>query len=324
MVELLTKKQLDGYFLRDEYSASFLKMVLEGRIFKKESSSLSLGSMVDCLILTPDLFNDYYLIPLVVPSDNEIAILKLMPEFTEDCAKDAFAIFKEKNPDAVEKTWINKVMKHLAYHSILLEEKDNRKIVSYSDVRDSAKMAEVFKNSQFKNIFKGCWKQVLCTGRISIDITEDDIPLRGLIDAVNIDIDNNQVTIYDLKTHNGTRNMFFQNIKKFRYDLSASLYMYLIRQYLLKEGIETPETPLSYTFKWVVVTENDCYTVEATLNDLHVGRFGTQISPKYHVKGFEDALINVRTAKNLGMSKFDFDIEATLCNKQFSTNDVWK
>lgn len=151
-----------------------------------------------------------------------------------------------------------------------------------------------------------------CNRQEEIYLTYNELPLKAALDRVIIRENELQPIDYKVTDSHLTQWLFIA--KKFRYDLQAAFYTFMLQ-------LKYPDKKI-LPFKFIVASSNpnvQPYVYTVSDNDLHVGRYGMDIKKeviinkriveyKYHLSGFEDGLNIIKESLSLGLD--DYDIES--------------
>lgn len=267
---------------------------------EKSSLSLQRGSLVDILVLTPDEFDEHFIVKdIEVPSQPIVAILKqLKDEYDKipvmDLAQRVLEIAREHNYRNSNKDDV--VMKYVwvdvqDYWNAIVEA-DSRTILAKEEYEFCKTVADNLKESPFvkQHLFNSEHKCVQC----ELYWEHKGYKLKALLDKVIFDEENKIIYPYDLKT-TGTSNLRKNFIEsnsspfwRFRYDIQASFYTeglkatypeYSIHPFrLVVESLEYPGIPR-------------IYELDDTI--LSIGKNGGTHEGKTY-EGWEDALTKLK------------------------------
>lgn len=252
-------------FYRDGYSE------IGNLLTSISSPSLSMGSLVDCLLTDKDNFySRYYIISGNVPTDAIVEIVKeilfmdgKVHSSLEEClpttiinAANKFSYYTNWKDETRIK---NIIEKGAAYYSKLLEA-DNRIIVSEEDFAKAgnscraimgkfsylfaaSKNREVLYQAQFKNDF------------YALENWNDSYKflVKGMMDCVVVDNEYKHITIYDFKTTSSPEYMFINSYFKWGYYFQSYIYKKLIE----KAIIDTDYRHYDVNMHFVVVNPNN-------------------------------------------------------------------
>jgi hypothetical protein len=252
--------------------------------------SLSLGSLVDCMLLTPDeLHKNYVFLEKAIEIPD--AIKAIWDDYFEDRTLLGNYEIDETllNSLAINKGYrltqndarLNHVLKHIKYFEALVE--SNGKEIVYSQTQEKAiAFCESIKTNIFtKNILDSVSKTQV---EIYFNLPSTEYNLKALLDFIDIDETNKTIQPWDLKSMSGYTSGFKKSVYKYRYDFQAAFYTFALQKMypayqilpfkFLVESTDFPGSPLIY-----VCSE---YT-------MGVGAFGGNVEGKEY-KGFLQCL----------------------------------
>jgi len=206
---------------------------LEGEIpLRDESTSeaMRLGSLVDCMCLTPELLWEQYItFSGEIPKPQGI-------KFCEELLK-----LENQETDKFECAYFNAGIKNPLYHTFMkgwdsmkpyydFLKNSRGKIVIDSEMMNKANNAvNALRTNEF--IRPILWPdkkekrtQVFLKGYI------DNVLFKGLVDLILIDHEQKIVEIYDLKTTSETN--FSKSFYLYRYDIQQNVYEILLKEYV--------------------------------------------------------------------------------------------
>ena len=290
---------------------SFLKQVIENKVrtFKPSKAMLE-GSGIDCLLYTPDEFNERYTVFEDVPTG-------AMKEEIEKCVieNETFDVnliannLKEREFQSnwTEPTLIKNISKYEDYANTILE--GIIPISSKDYFRYNNAVSVIKKSEAWKDVFRGTneYQKDLYANYM---VNDESIRCKGLLDDLWIGDD---AIITDCKTTSAKNmNEWIELAKALKYPMQAAFYSMLVERNYDVENV---------SFQWLVYFN---YTKQVRLIkcnpfDLYVGKHGcreiksTYYTPKHEFKsevihyGYDDALHIWQQAKELGLP--DYDIE---------------
>lgn len=256
-------KKLIGYrpweFLRDD---------------KEETESLKLGSLVDCLFLTPQEFNnEFYVSTIKQPSDT---MKSIVTEYY-NCIKQndgeptdfyhtglLLSIANDHNyyPTYKSDTLLNKITKDgLAY---LQELKASEGLTIISDDMLSKAQSITMELSDFMSdhsLFFEDKKQYI---QKPLYGNYYGIDIKGLLDMLLVDMENHKFQIIDLKTTSSATKEFPDSMRKYRYDIQMAFYKTLVRQNVRQLLQDNGITKLEELAFWETHFDIECYFLVAS------------------------------------------------------------
>lgn len=235
------------YRQRPELSQSSLKNLLKHPYYfvntqNKESESLTLGSVVDTLLLTPEDFDDtYYVGEAPTPPEAPKAILEDYYQFLEDSPVKPDE--DEQNTKLLElakqykycltygdEAVLKKINNYEPYLQFLNESK-GKKLIGPDQYEKYNNIVNVIKNDSLwlDNIAK---YNYIC--QLDIYWSHDNVGLKSLLDIVIIDDKNKTIQPYDLKTTSKPLVEFLDKKRGsfwvYGYDIQASFYMHALQE----------------------------------------------------------------------------------------------
>lgn len=153
----------------------------------KESDALHFGSLYDCMLLTPDLFGDRY-------------VVIYQEDVLEACSKETR---ESKRPTTTKE-----------YKQVVEMLSNGKEIVKESEYNQALEMIERLQR-------EGLVDTYLQGGEAQVEFNLDlgDVPLRGFLDYLHDDF------ILDSKTIGSTTDKFQWDVRSWDYDVQAYIYM---------------------------------------------------------------------------------------------------
>lgn len=234
---------------------------------------LSEGKLIHCLLLTPDLFDDEFVVtPRDMPSDNTVKVLNkllLYRKFSDenlrsddllDYQEEILDILKDMNLHQALKTDTQRIEKvtlekDVEYWNYLLRA-DGRTVVDDNQVESARTAVDRIKSRtqimQLLGQMRDPMERIMVLNEFFIqhDFENRDLPfgVKGFLDNVVVDHDNRKIFINDLKKSSKNILSFKESIEYYRYDLQAAMY-YTLVTHTLGEEYEGYEVE----FRFVVV-----------------------------------------------------------------------
>jgi hypothetical protein len=203
----------------------------------KSTKSLNMGSLVDCLLLTPEDFDSTYFInDKENPSDtvksiwDEIYIsYKTVPvldfdiEILNICKK---MKYRAKQSDIVKLKYIHS----FSHYFHFLKNSEGKIIVSNKDYQKACELTNKLNEDPIINkLLFNLPKHKTNVFQEEIYWDKDGINLKSLLDVITIDKKNKIIQPWDLKTTGFSVSSFKNSLWKFRYDFQASFYSEALR-----------------------------------------------------------------------------------------------
>lgn len=317
-----TKNDQDPRILEDEFYAkefkfsysSLSKLLYGPALFYRQyilkekppeqSKSMLEGSIIHCLLLNPEMFEEQYVIAqTTVPSDNVKEIIEKVFSIyqnQEDPLKDELVMYQDeilaelvnmnlyqKMSDVVK---LGKVVNEtgIEYFSFLKNAKGKKVIdtETYSRCVDIVEMVRKHEVSRLMGLHSQDDEKNDVLTEVEIQMELDDFPfgLQGHLDNVYIDHQNKTVYVNDLKTSTRTLEEFPQSVADYNYWVQAALYMRLVTKVLgatIKDSSD-----YRFVFNFIVVDKyNQIYAFEVsedTMTDWQIDLQKKLHEAKYH------------------------------------------
>jgi len=234
--------------------SSLNKLLFSPRIFYKQyvleqrddtiAQHLIEGSLLHCLLLEPEKFNDNFIIlPGSVPSGNNKQIVE-----------EIFKLYELRNDDSLKfEDFEDDILQYLIsinlHQSLKTDEKRIEKVITsdnkvYFDflkkkgnksVIDNDTLEKVKESVEYFKADKVCMallnlNSINTINELSLqyDLNNFDFGIKGIIDNINFDYEKKTVFINDLKTTSKPIQKFIETVDYYRYDLQGAMYVKLI------------------------------------------------------------------------------------------------
>lgn len=270
--------EIDSYsslsnFIKDR-KAYAREYVFKDKIEKEEKSFLTIGSIVDCLTLTPEEFNDKFIINKNVstPSGQMLEfthclvnksityvngweeILDLNDELITKCYNEVG--FKRDNIDKVKERFESEGKE---YYEYLLKCR-GKTVISNNDYELAVRISEGLKKSPVTGILinRSSDDRTTVMNQLAVVFEYNDYQLKSLMDKVVIDHDRKIIHLYDLKTAYNPEE-FENNYYRFNYYIQASLYWIALRKWAKKNGYLDQGYVVEY-MKFIVCDNTNYYS----------------------------------------------------------------
>jgi hypothetical protein len=247
----------------------YRKYVLKEPVKDSDTPSTIFGSLVDCLLFTPDDFDRKFALSITsVPKGQYGKLINRLMEITsrsvndegevtrelEDMLEEAYTDVKfDRNGDIIDfkRDSFQKVKEKFIgsdleiYYRQLREEHGRDVIESIAvenalriigELRSNPITAEIInmENSSEITVYNqfpivGSLKEILG------DVTEEEATAKCLLDKLIIDHSTKTVHIYDLKTAWDNEGEFLNNYFKYKYYIQGAVYFYLVAEWMKKQ-----------------------------------------------------------------------------------------
>ena len=217
---------------------------------REETPSLTFGSLVDCLMFTPEEFDKRFTVTDIRKPSGEM--LKWFNAYLEIKVPDSFVltetdalILKARsvsgyNSNLLEKTALARFHSECdAYLNVLAGAGDTLIIPTEEYNRAATFVSRLFNNEFVKHYFNNAEKGVYTEFQKDIYFEIQGMPAKSLLDGVLFDEENGCITPFDLKTTSEPLMNFEYEFLKWKYYIQAALYKYGLQQvypnYLIKD-----------------------------------------------------------------------------------------
>lgn len=292
----------------------FFKLKHFDKIIKKDKKSyFELGSLVDCLVLTPDWFDKIYAIYLgdITPQ------IKILCEYiiNEEIDYSSYDVIF----DTVKKLNIFNTIKKIDTIKKKLEEENFENYINfYSDNKGKVIITQEFylkafeiASSLLNNDFT---KEYFHTGEGIEILTSYPIywkhhdynhnhgfttNCKSLIDMIRIDHNNHTIALFDLKTTGESTSMFSKSIMKYRYDFQAAYYMAAVKWWINNSRLELKDYEIKQEFSFIVestTTIGSPLIYKLTPHTINIGKYGDMFTERNVIKtipGFNETIENL-------------------------------
>lgn len=289
-----------SYFDVDAISQSYLKGVLYGHSEKKESSSMTMGSMIDMLVTQEDKFKDTYFVLSneEMPSDTIKAIIDLA--FTYEDRSYERAI-EELNYIGNRAWSMEKKVEKVTSHTNYINQKIasiGKTIISHEQYTQANLLAlKVMQQLNELKLQGDRYNQLELYQDVSHN--NKDFFCKGMLDIVFI---GDTIQPIDIKY---TSDNFEKSAKRFRYDIQAAFYTKLLQ-------LKYPNIPIE-PFMFIVVGDNQAGTYVLSEEDLYIGEWGAKAiyntvytgqhewKAEYDIYGYRDAFDKLMNPEEEGV-----------------------
>jgi len=312
----------------------YKKFVLKESVRDGDTPSTTFGSLVDCLMFTPDEFDSRFALSISdTPKGQYAKLIDELMNVTERSVGESGEVTREIE-DMLEEAYNNvkydrngtivdfkrdsfEVVKRKFVGSDLeiyykqLREAHGKDVIEpvmvdnalniINELRTNSITAEIINmvtnsNLTVYNQFPIIGNLKDCLGE---EITEEESKAKCLVDKLIIDHTAREIHIYDLKTAWDNEGEFLNNYFKYKYYIQASLYFYLVVEWKKKQ----PEIK-DYTVRWpaFIVADSNNYKsplIYVTDNtNMNQGMRGFIIRGKYYpgvINAVRDMIWHKRT-----------------------------
>jgi len=231
-LDAVSYSAISGY-IRDGLSAI--------REQKVAGEAMIFGSLLDCMIFTPaDLDNRFTIVESIdIPDRAKEIIDEYCKRFDHEEMDPEHVIILMDEFDyyrSVKNNRINKIINDegIRYHN------QRRKMDSRTPITEEMRSLAIecatalYCNKYTEEWFKIKHHQEIIN-QAKFHFTVDGVPLKCMCDTIKIDHDAQLITISDLKTTGSHESMFRESVRKFRYDIQADLYRWMVMRCIKNE-----------------------------------------------------------------------------------------
>jgi hypothetical protein len=227
---------------------------------QKESQALTFGSLVDCICLTPEDFEDnFYIVPKSPTASLEILaryLIKVDFLITNINSQQErlLEIMDElelwvKNTSKVR---MNKITSNFIEYVNSKIENKHKLVISLEDLEKASKIKTTL-DTHFitQHIFHPEDEYMDTLTQVKGTFSIDNIPMKFMCDIVVLDHEQKLIYIYDLKTGSSALNYFENSYIDYRYDIQHYIYTEGIKatKHLLQKDTEQYEVvPLQFIY----------------------------------------------------------------------------
>jgi hypothetical protein len=356
------KLDIDSYssikvFLDDRkkyYKKFVLKEVVKD---EEESNSLRMGSLVDCLLFTPDLFDQKYLMAVSqIPTGQYAKLIDKLMKITllsqdengfvtrdiDSMFEDAYNAVKfdrdgkivDFKRDTLETAKEKFYGTELELYYQQLRESHDKTIIDVSFLENAYAIVNELKTnsitSEISNLTKSdgryeVYHQFPIIGEISGDlIGGSPYPVKVLLDKMVIDHEKKEIDIFDQKVTWDNENEFLRTYLKFRYYIQGALYFYMVVEWSKKhKGLQD----YWINYPSFIVADSSNYKMpliyQMNRQTWREGMEGFTLRGNKYT-GLLKAITDIRWHKENGIwniSRDNYENGGKICLKPFSNND---
>lgn len=262
-------------------------------IHKDETSALTLGSVVDCMLTEPENFDNLFIVEdYKIPTGQmkDFISYKLRGLTNEEAYKAVDFKRKKDSLEAILEVFNTEYQQF--YNSFLNKEKKviSQEVKTLADTIVTSLLTNRFTRRYLKCDPNSCLQQLEIFWVYEINNTS--VECRSKLDLVKIDHENKVIYPLDIKTTSSPLDQFRESIVKYRYDLQASFYTEALEYWKTHIKPEYKDYTV-YRFKFIIEsTKYPGFPViyECTDHDLECGKYGGYLKNGEHLKGFHNLL----------------------------------
>jgi hypothetical protein len=294
-------------------------------IKKKPTDSMDLGSLVDCLLLTPSEFDSIFHYSSVEKPgdrmgellDNYLAsggvavtsIEELDLKFLAQCRENIGGYRGKWGIDAVAKEFATDCIPYFKD----LAASDGKRIIAPTmkkDTEDAITLIQTCDQWDLPNIFAGPGVrtvskvpnceinyQVPIIWNYTIAPSKKTYVMKSLLDIMIVNPDNGNVDILDLKVVGDNPRDFYKKWLTWNYHLQASMYTAAVRSLMFAKGKSIGKITFSFI---VASTKYPPIKWRVTEGQIAMGEMGAQLFSGTRVQGFKELIIQYDFHRSTG------------------------
>lgn len=244
----------------------YRKFILKEPVKETESQSLTFGTLVDCLLFTPDEFDNKFALSVTdIPTGQYGKLVTELMKITllsvnesgevtrdvEDMLEEAYNKLKfDANGNIVDfkkDSFIKAKEKffgtNLELYYRQLRESHGKDVIDSVTVDNALRVIEELKSNSFTSSIINAtddeeitvYNQFPIVGKLNSLLGSsrqgEDVEAKCLVDKLIINHSTKYIDVYDLKTVWDNEGEFISNYFKYKYYIQAALYMYLIMEW---------------------------------------------------------------------------------------------
>ena len=244
--------------------------------------SLSFGSLVDTLTLSPEEFDDKFLVANTTLDEDAATIVKII----YDNFKDQFQHFLQIPIVQVSQMakqngfWpADKWADNARYNGLLkkgdisgyydfLRESDGKTVITSEQYQDALKCVQSLKTSEATRFYfadNEINHPIQRYYQLKFKFNHNGVDYRSMLDLVVCDYTNKKIYPVDLKTSSSPEDEFYKSFIKWNYQLQGRLYAKNLKDNLLRDDFFKDFEVKNYTF--IVINKNTLTPLTWRFND---------------------------------------------------------
>jgi hypothetical protein len=310
----MTEKQYREYKAINYSLLSKLSVSPVGLEEESESADyFTMGSLVDCLCTTPDLFHSqYYVATAPVPSDSMVAYCKELAA-SGDAQKAWEASGLKSDPAAAPKSGGDSKFKKEAeaYYKDLLQGK-GKQVISFEENTKASNLSNILQTNEFTSKYFG---QADSKYQYPIIWKYYGQECKCLFDIIHIDHERGTIRPMDLKTTGKSVFSFPSSYINYRYYIQAAFYTAAL-EYALENDPDFQQckgyTVLPFTFIVIETNyKNPPHLFEVDKDDLVIAEEGgTLANSDREIKGFKHIIEDLEYHKTTNQWEYKQEVYA--------------
>lgn len=334
-------KELEEYSKSDAINQSLLKDVLSGKTVREKHTVYTvLGSLADCLLTTPELFDELYFVSIAGRPTGHIKeiidyLILNFGDVAEDLGELSDEIMEAKemldllNNVKEKDTLLKKVLPFYDYYR---EEvvKGNKVVVTEEEHMEAENLVMQMRTHPVTaHVFANTEPNEESKFQIPIYFELEGLRCKGLLDILWKNHKDKLVRNRDVKITSSSLRSFLYNARKYRYDFQAAFYNEGLRQLFPDYEVLPPQLIVYST------SSRKPAIFELTPEDLEIGKEGCTItSSQIHthrnqsrfekvrvVEGYMDAIEIYKYCKRNNLDDYDMEYHV---NQGFYNQSMWE
>lgn len=289
-----------------------------------DTESLTLGSLVDTLLTSPEEFDSrYYVYDKEAPTGQMLQFCKEVfklqhssgPISYEDMFGEAYKNvgFKRDKLESIIKRYetegkdytecLNNSIGKEVISSVVLDKA--KRLVSELKANPYTRLIVNIKNNENVEVIN----QLVLNSEWEKDGIK--LPLKACLDKVIIDHKKKRIIPIDIKTSSDSTH-FSNSVYKYKYYRQGSFYKYMLESYIKERGLED-YVVTDFLFLVCSTTSYDNhFFYKLSGNDIKVARYGGKFMNNMRVKGFEEILNEIVYMTKSKNWKYPYEVQ--ICN----------
>jgi hypothetical protein len=261
---------------------------------QEDKNYFALGSLVDCLLTSPEDFrNQFYIMTVGKPSSDMMLSYANTYFETGDHAKALLSSGYKADPTVVAKSskdGLSKWQKEGEPYYNALKQAGDKTVIDFELYGLANKMVNNIKDNAFTSKYFGGTDNL---HQKAIVWEYNGVECKSLLDIIHFDDINQKIYPMDLKTTGKSVLSFERSYLDYKYYLQAAFYTKALEYEIEHGSLHKYQGYTIEPFKFIV-TETGCYNpphiFEVSANDLHCGEFGGELKRGYEIKGFKQLI----------------------------------
>lgn len=294
----LTRISYSKLSLLDRSPYLFYQKYILGEEVERDTTSMDIGSAVDCLLTQPDKFYDlFYVSTSSKPTgqlENFVNKLVDLKQITDDAFNEAYSFTQTLNGgklrDGIDK-FIDRFHKEARKYFDDQVNSEGKIVLTFEEYTKAEQAANILKTNIFTSKFlaETLGDNIDRYYQYESEFTFKDLSYIVKLDCIVVDHNKKTIQPLDIKTTSESPYSFSKSILKYRYDLQAVIYSHYISEVFNKEkGLNDYQI---LPFKFIVINidyPKNPLIWNVSFNDFIIAKMGRAgDSP---VKGFWDLI----------------------------------